>query len=160
MSKIHFHIELGNRWRMFAVTRKKNMTFIGTVQHDVAAIGALAKTSKGRDVQVNGDVVDLLNTRKITLALRMLAAKTQETQETQCVTHLLDTHPVAAPPRRPEPVLKPSDSPPASASVPVVTVKKRRIAVRVKTTDISQVSEQAGVEALPVEQGPSRGFCD
>jgi hypothetical protein len=38
-----FLIDLGIHWRMFANVRD-GMTFLGTVQHGVAVIGALAST--------------------------------------------------------------------------------------------------------------------
>jgi len=139
MSKITFVIHLGSHWRMFANARE-GMTFLGTVQHGVAAIGALARTLDGAYVQVNGDVVAALHAKKIEGALRMRSVKTQAPQ---CAKHSIDDRQAAAPAtwhvdRGPEP----GSSAPASACKPVVTVKKRRVAVRAPT-DAAKAPEQA-----------------
>ena len=133
MSKISFVIHLGNHWRMFADARD-GMTFLGTVQHGVAAIGALARTPDGHYVQVNGDVVAVLHAKKIEGALRKRSAKTQKPQ---CANHPSGDRLVADPPQGPRPILAPSHSSPASACAPVVTVKKRRVAVHA-TADASR----------------------
>jgi len=129
MSKISFVIHLGNHWRMFANARE-DMTFLGTIQHSVAAIGALARTPDGHYVQVNGDVVAVLHAKKIEGALRKRSAKTQKSQH---ANHPSGDRLVADPPQGPRPILAPNHSPRASVCAPVVTVKKRRVAVRATT---------------------------
>jgi len=123
MSKKPFVIHWGNHWRRFAGARD-GLAFLGTVQRGVAGVGALARTRDGRYVQVNGDIVEPLNTQKIAHVLRMTA-----TEEPQCQMHPLDNSLVAEPPRRLDPVPEPGHPAPASAPKPVVTVKKRRVAV-------------------------------
>lgn len=142
MNKISLVIELGNRWRMFAMARK-SMTFIGTVQRDVAGIGALARTRNGHYLQVNGDVAELLDSREIERALRMLPDKSEE----QRTTHPLDQRPVADSPQTPKPVPERADLPRALASTPVITVKRRRVAVRANI-NASQAPEQARATAI------------
>ncbi|BEP57153.1 MULTISPECIES: hypothetical protein [unclassified Variovorax] len=142
MSEKSFVIRLGARWRMFA-SERDGMTFLGTVQSGVAGIGALARTCDGGYVQVNGDVVAVLDARKIRLALRM---RPDKTEGQPCATHLLDDRLVADHPRWPQPVLAATNSLAASAPRPVITVKKRRVAVRV-TTGAAQASEQASEPA-------------
>ncbi|MDP9932602.1 hypothetical protein [Variovorax paradoxus] len=134
MSKTPFVIHLGNHWRMFANARE-DMTFLGTVQHSVAAIGALARTPDGHYAQVNGDVVAMLHAKKIEGALRKRSAKTQKSQWAS--NDPSGDRLVADPPHGPRPIPAPSHPPPASACAPVVTVKKRRVAVRA-TTDASR----------------------
>lgn len=139
MGKISFVIRLGTRWRMFA-SEREDLTFLGTVQHGMAGIGALARTCDGRYVQVNGDVVAVLNARRIGQALR---AQPTKTKESQWAAHPLDGRLVTDLPRRPNRMPVQDNPPPAVASEPVVTVKKRRLAVRA-TTDASRGSEQTG----------------
>jgi hypothetical protein len=135
MSKISFVIHLGSHWRLFANARE-DMTFLGTVQHSVAAIGALARTPDGRYVQVNGDVEAVLDSRKIEGALRMRSAKSREPS---CANRPTDDRLLAHPPRLPEPIPGSGNPAPASAPRPVVAVKKRRVAVRA-TTDAAHTS--------------------
>ncbi|MDP9933502.1 hypothetical protein [Variovorax paradoxus] len=142
MSKISFVIHLGNHWRMFANARD-GMEFLGTVHHGVAGIGALARDREGRYLQVNGDVVAVLDARKIGRALRMRSAKTEELQS---AIHRLDERLVAEAPRSPRSDPEPVNWATAPARTPVVTVKKRRVAVRA-TADAPQAPEQAGVHA-------------
>lgn len=140
MSKISFVIHWGNHWRMFA-SERDGMTFLGTVQRGRAGIGALARTCDGGYVQVNGDIVELLDARKIRRALRM---RRDKTAGHPCATHPFDDRWIADHPRWPDRVPEPGNAPPVPASKPVITVKKRRVAVRA-TTDASQTSEQSGV---------------
>ena len=123
MSKITFVIHLGNHWRMFASARD-GLTFLGTVQHGVAAIGALARTRDGSYVQVNGDVVAVLHARKIEGALRICSSKVQAPPY---ANYPVDDSLLDDPPRSPEPIPEPGRSEPASACKPVITVKKRRV---------------------------------
>ena len=122
MSKTSFVVHLGTRWRMFA-SERDGLTFLGTVQRGMAGIGALARTCDGGYVQVNGDVVAALDARKIHRVLRMQPAKTAGQPR---ATPPLEDRSVADHPRWPQSTLEAPNSPAASDSRPVITVKKRR----------------------------------
>ncbi|KQU86730.1 hypothetical protein ASC78_03945 [Variovorax sp. Root318D1] len=148
MTKITFVIHLGNHWRMFANARD-DLTFLGTVQHGVAAIGALARTQDGGYVQVNGDVVTALHARKIESALRMRWGKAPP-----CANRPLDDRLLADPARLPEPILEPGNPTPAPAPAPVITVKKRRVAVRA-TTEAAHRNNRRAPDATRQEDATS-----
>jgi hypothetical protein len=150
MSKISYVIHLGNHWRMFA-SEREGLTFLGTVHHGVAGIGALARDQEGCYLQVNGDVVAVLDARKIGHVLRMRSAKIKGLQ---CAIHRLDDRLIAEAPRPPRSDPEPIN--PATASrTPVVTVKKRRVAVRA-TADAPQPLEQAGLHAHFLKESHAR----
>lgn len=109
------------------------------VQRGIAGIGALARTRDGRYVQVNGDVVAVLDARRIGQALRMQPARTKDSQ---WATHPLEGRLVADAPRGLDGAPEQGNSPSVSASRPMITVKQRRVAVRA-TTNASESSEQA-----------------
>ena len=66
--KASIRIIVGQRWAVFAQQRV-GMTMLGTVQRGMQ-IGALARLSDGTYAQVNGDVVETLNTSRVRHALR------------------------------------------------------------------------------------------
>lgn len=140
MSRTSFVIHLGPRWRMFASPRD-GLTFLGTVQRGIAGIGALARNCDGGHVQVNGDVMEVLDARRIGRALRMLPASAEGQS---AATRLFDDRLVADAPRwPPQPNPGPDDASPSPAPRPVIMVKKRRVAVR-PTVDVASASERAG----------------
>jgi hypothetical protein len=69
MSHDHIAVRLGPQWRAFAFGEYDDLMFLGTVQRGVAGIGALARTPEGGYVQVNGYVVEVLNTFRVKQAL-------------------------------------------------------------------------------------------
>ncbi|MBS0339088.1 MAG: hypothetical protein JSS56_01080 [Proteobacteria bacterium] len=95
MKSSSFQITLGPRWAAFAQERE-GARMLGTVQRGMQ-IGALALLADGTYAQVNGDVIEPLNTSRVLHAMRKQHA---------------------APPRLARP---------AAAPVVVVTKKRRRI---------------------------------
>jgi len=68
MSSPPFSIVIGPRWAAFAQARD-GMRMLGTVQRGMQ-IGALALLPDGTYAQVNGDVVERLNTSRVLYAMR------------------------------------------------------------------------------------------
>lgn len=91
-------VRLGTQWSRFTYQRD-DMQLLGTVQQG-AQIGALARLEGGHYAQVNGDVIQRLNTKRVEHALR------------------------AAGPVRPN--ARPAIAPPRPATPPTVVVRKRR----------------------------------
>ena len=68
MKPSSFQITLGPRWSAFAQERD-GARMLGTVQRGMQ-IGALALLADGTYAQVNGDVIELLNTSRVLHAMR------------------------------------------------------------------------------------------
>lgn len=68
MNRKSFTIALGPRWAAFAQARE-GVQMLGTVQRGMQ-IGALARLQDGSYAQINGDVVEVLNTSRVLFALR------------------------------------------------------------------------------------------
>jgi hypothetical protein len=77
MSQHPLQIRLGGRWAYFAYARRE-VRLLGTAQEGMQ-IGALARLADGSYAQANGDVVRLLNTRRVEHALnRAVGAPAQD----------------------------------------------------------------------------------
>lgn len=68
MSQDPLQITIGPRWSFFTYPRD-DMRLLGTVQRGMQ-IGALASLPDGGYAQVNGDIVEPLNTSRVLYALR------------------------------------------------------------------------------------------
>lgn len=102
MSRTSYTIHLGVSWARFA-TPQPGVQLLGRIERG-QAFGAFAKLSDGSFAQVNGDVIEPLNTNIALRALRK-AENARGVDAPDVVGYLV----------------------PAPKPVPIVTVKKRRI---------------------------------
>jgi hypothetical protein len=108
----------------FALSRT-GLELLGTVQRGLQ-IGALARTSTGNYVQVNGDIIQSLNTAQVERALRH--AEQDGGRGAVPVPSRNDLLPRGAPAADTEPMglAPPQERATACMAAPVVTVKPRR----------------------------------
>jgi hypothetical protein len=73
MSQEPFRIAIGPRWSFFTYPRE-DLQLLGTIQRGMQ-IGALARMPDGSYAQVNGDIVEPLNTSRVLFAMRATHGK-------------------------------------------------------------------------------------